>query len=117
MASRPTTEVNPFQIRKADDLEEAQIQKLFVEPNPEFLNSLLAERTHRVLQGGRGAGKTITLRKLGAALSAPGPTFPFLGVYLSLDVRIRKSISFTTEVSCGDGSCSSIRREICWASD
>jgi hypothetical protein len=32
-------------------------------------------------------------------------------------VRIRKSISFTTEVSCGDGSCSSIRREICWASD
>jgi outer membrane receptor protein involved in Fe transport len=32
-------------------------------------------------------------------------------------LRIRKSISFTTEVSCGDGSCSSIRREICWASD
>jgi hypothetical protein len=32
-------------------------------------------------------------------------------------LRRRKAISFTTEVSCGDGSCSSIRREICWASD
>ena len=32
-------------------------------------------------------------------------------------LRRRKAISFTTEVSCGDGSCSSIRREICRASD
>jgi hypothetical protein len=29
-------------------------------------------------------------------------------------VRRRKSISFTTDIS-GDGSCSSIRREMCWA--
>jgi RHS repeat-associated protein len=32
-------------------------------------------------------------------------------------VRHRKSITFTTCVSCEDGSCSSIHREICWPSD
>jgi hypothetical protein len=32
-------------------------------------------------------------------------------------LRQRKSISFTTGISGGDGLCSSIRREMCWASD
>jgi hypothetical protein len=44
------------------------------------------EHTHHFLQGGRGAGKTITLRKLGAALSPAQQGYPHLGLYLPLDV-------------------------------
>src|SRR5229473_1656370 len=79
-------EANPFELRKADDLELSQIQNLFVEPSSEFLASLVGERRHQLLKGGRGAGKTITLRKLGAALSPPSHDHRILGVYLPLDV-------------------------------
>src|ERR1039458_2063403 len=40
-----------------------------------------------------------------------------ISMVLDTSVRCRKSIRFTTDVSCLDGSCSSIRRGICWASD
>jgi len=70
---------------KADDLTEQEIAKFFVEP-VDLLRSTLVMRQHYMLLGGRGAGKTITLRKLSHTLSNPTPTFPFLGVYITFDL-------------------------------
>ena len=64
---------------------------------------------HNALQSTPGPGFLVKLSADGSQL--------LYSTYFPAAIRRRKAISFTTKVSCGDGSCSSIRRESCWASD
>lgn len=74
----------PFLAKKADNLSDDEIRGLFVEPH-NLLKGILSQRQHFFLMGGRGAGKTITLRKLSCTLTPPSSTFPFLGLCVSLN--------------------------------
>lgn len=77
---------NFFLARKADDLAVEEVLRLFEEPSHDFLDKLVHRRCHHIFQGGRGSGKTITLRRLSHEISPPSGAYPVLGVYVSADV-------------------------------
>jgi hypothetical protein len=70
-----------------------------------------------VAEGAREAGAEVRLRRVPDIVVPPAVMVHVPGwEYRSKRMfRRRKSISFTTDISCGDGSRSSIRREMCWA--
>src|ERR1035437_976390 len=97
MAGKPTVaypEKNFLLARKADDLSEPEILDLFVEPGG-VLSEIVGTKQHLIIQGGRGSGKTMTLRRLSHSIAPPTLDYQFLGVYVCLDIN--QCSPFTSE--------------------